>query len=298
MAKAANMHMELIRVGSLDSPGDLLGLPEIKDGVTCFSEVAMFKRLQNGGVLFLDELNRCKPVLMDSTMQILDQKRLADYDLSKCRIIAAMNPDTDDYSVTEMDRAVIDRCLFIKVDNSIEEVAGYFSEHGADERIPELALLAEHNLEISSEFKLPDKRLTPRGLRQLDTILPIIDRLPETVGLELVSACVGSKGVATWKNKSILKQIPSGADFVKEPDKFDVENMEPLVKRILLFRVDSHVKDNKPKDNKLFTRTILRFGKVPLGYVLRHLENVRKRMNNSDEEFASMAKEILATISQ
>lgn len=296
-SKGAEKHLEMIRMGSLDSPGDLLGLPQIINDVTTFSKVEMFERLKNGGVIFVDEVNRCKPVMLDSMMQILDMKRLATYDLSNCVVVGAMNPDTDDYSVTEMDKAVIDRCLFIKVENSSQEVANYFSAVGMDDRIPELALLAEHNLKVNGNYTLPQKELTPRGLRQLATILPLIDSLPESVGLELINACVGPNGVATWKNKSLLKEIPSAATFLTTPDDYKVETMEPLVKRILLHRVNNFVSTNKPKESKVFTGTILRFGKVHLGYVLRHLEHIRKRMNNSDEKFAEMAKEILETIS-
>lgn len=305
---SAEKHGEIIRVGSLDSPGDMLGLPEIINGITTFTKVEMFERLKQGDVLFLDELNRCKPVLMDSIMQILDQKRLANYDLSHCVILGAMNPDTDDYSVTEMDKAVIDRCLFIKVDNSVEEATSYFERAKMDPRIPELTILAEHNLKVSANYKLPDKEMTLRGLRQLNQILPIVDKSTDNTAMELINACIGPQGVGLWKNKAILKEIPTAKEFLSNPTPWlitekrtngknvQVLDMEPLRKRILLHRINNWVENHKPDDATLFTRLIVKFDKRSMGYIMRNLPHITKRLDKKDGECAQLMNDILSVI--
>lgn len=288
-----NLHLEIVRIGSLDSPGDMLGLPEVDNHVTKFTEVEMWKRLENGGVLFLDEINRCKPVLMDSVMQILDQRKLADYDLSKCNIICAMNPDTDDYSVTDMDKAVIDRCLFIKCSNTLDDVANYFTEAGMDQNVVEFTLLCESNLKCNGDFALPGKELTPRGIRQLGQILPIVHQMEDSVGTELILSCVGPQGVSVWKNRAILKEIPQAAEFLNDPSRWNLDKMEPLKKNILLRRINSWLADNKMKDVQKFTEIMMDFGKVQLGYIMRNLHNINRKLSKQNQKFCDMAKDII-----
>lgn len=301
VCKENNLHLEIVRIGSLDSPGDMLGLPDVveENGVktTVFTEVEMWNRCKNGGVIFLDEINRCKPVLMDSVMQILDQKRLAHYDLSKCTIIGAMNPDTDDYSVTEMDKAVVDRCLFIKCMNTLDDVANYFSANGMDQAIIEYTILAESNLKCNGNFNLPTKELTPRGIRQLGQILNIIRKMPDDTATELILSCVGPHGVSVWKNKAILKEIPSAEEFMSSPEKWKLDAMEPLKKNILLRRLDQWVQDNnKVKDTHKFTEAIMGFGKAQLGYIFRNLPNINRKLNKQNQTFCNMAKDIIDMI--
>jgi len=298
ICQEAEVHMELIRIGSLDSPGDLLGMPDIVDGVTVFTEVEMFKRLRNGGVMFLDELNRCKNVLMDSIMQILDQKKLASYDLSHCSIIGAMNPDTDEYTVNEMDSAVVDRCLFIQVENSAEDVANYMESAGADPRIVEMVMLAEHNLQTGGKFKLPEKKHTPRGDKQLNLIMPLIEDMDDGPRDELISACVGSDGLSTWKNRVILREIPTGKQWLANPTTYSPDKMEPLVQNVLLRRIDSALAEGvKVTDRAQFTQCILKFGKLALSYVIRHRKHINNKLDKGNEQYAEVAKEMLNAMS-
>lgn len=293
------LHMETIRIGSLDSPGDLLGLPETKDGVTVFTEIDTFKRLREGGTLFLDELNRCKPVLMDSIMQILDQKRLASYDLTKCTVIGAMNPDTDDYNVTSMDNAVIDRCLFIKVDNSLDEVVRYLKHTDADPAVVELALLGEKDLKCSDAFGLPIKEFKPRGLRQLQTILPIIsdngNGLHEDARHELITACVGPKGQATWINRDLLKSIPNASEFIANAEKYKVENWDHLAKNVMLHRIDKFLETNTTaiKNKAKFTEQMARFGEHHLAYIYRTTKHITSKLDQSNSALAAVSNTVI-----
>ena len=75
----------ILRLGSLSDSGDLLGLPIIieEEGqkITKFSDPWWYRIFveKNSGILFLDELNRCKQQMLDSVMQLLDQRRLNEY---------------------------------------------------------------------------------------------------------------------------------------------------------------------------------------------------------------------------
>ena len=294
--RESELPTEILRLGSLDSPGDLLGRNASVDGVTTFEETVWYHNIKNGGILFIDEINRCKPVLMDSVMQILDTKRLHNYDLSKCHIICAMNPDTDEYVVNEFEGAMIDRCLCVKVNNTPEDAIQYMKENGFDESVIELCVLGEDKMKLSCTFDLPKKEWTGRGTRQLNDIMPVIAMMQESVGLELITACIGASGKATWMNKGILRDLPTAGEYIANADMYKVEDYDPLKRTVLLHRLDAHLKGHKIKDKKEFTKNILRFGKQALGQVLRHMKNIENRLDNSHEEFAKQSIEILGVL--
>lgn len=92
------------------SEGDLIGLPKVEGGVTKFLPPDWYMdACENARVLFLDELNRATPEVMQAAFQIVLDRTLNGHRLHpETRVYAAIN-DSEQYQVNEMDPALVDR---------------------------------------------------------------------------------------------------------------------------------------------------------------------------------------------
>jgi len=100
---------------SLLEPPDLVGLPVVKDGRT---EYALPHVLPRGGagILLLEELNRAERYIQQPALQLLSARRLHEYELPPDWIcVATVNPQTADYHVTTLDKALRARFLQVTV---------------------------------------------------------------------------------------------------------------------------------------------------------------------------------------
>ena len=98
-------------LGQMSDPGDLIGLPVIDETTrkTDFRPPWWFPENSEAIVLFLDELNRARPEILQCVMDLTLNKRLNGKDLPKgSRIITAVN-DGEEYQLTDLDPALISR---------------------------------------------------------------------------------------------------------------------------------------------------------------------------------------------
>lgn len=113
------------------SEGDIIGLPKIEDGTTKFMPPDWYMRAcMEPCLLFLDELNRATPEVMQAAFQIvLDRIHLSGWKLHpETRIYACINTNQT-YQVNEMDPALLDRFWVVDLRPTHEEfVEGYAKE--------------------------------------------------------------------------------------------------------------------------------------------------------------------------
>jgi hypothetical protein len=97
--------------------GDIIGLPELVDGVTRFAPVDWLLRACREPVaLFLDEVNRATPEVMQCAFQLVLDRELNGHKLHpETRIFCAVNASAD-YQVNEMDPALLDRFWVVDLD--------------------------------------------------------------------------------------------------------------------------------------------------------------------------------------
>ncbi len=120
---AEDMEMPLIdRRLSQMSEGDLVGLPELVDGVTRFCPPDWYARAcREPVVLLLDEINRATPELQQGAFQIVLARELNGHRLHPdTRVIAAVNASAE-YQVNEMDPALLDRFWVVDLEPTTED---------------------------------------------------------------------------------------------------------------------------------------------------------------------------------
>lgn len=104
------------------SEGDMIGLPELKDGTTRFAHPDWFvDACERPVALFFDEINRALPEVMQAAFQIVLDRELNGRKLHKgTRIFAAIN-NSSIYQVNEMDPALLDRFWTIDLEPTLED---------------------------------------------------------------------------------------------------------------------------------------------------------------------------------
>lgn len=131
---ADKLGMELIdRRLSQMTEGDLLGLPELSDGVTRFCPPDWFmSACKSPKIILLDEFNRGTPEILNTAMQITLDFELNGLKLHpETRVYAAINASAE-YSVNELDPAQADRFWTIDLEPTVEDWLIWATDTGVD----------------------------------------------------------------------------------------------------------------------------------------------------------------------
>ncbi len=163
-------------LGQMSDPGDLIGLPnkDEKTGKTEFMPPYWFPMDDKPVVLFLDEMNRARPEILQSVMDLSLNRKLAGRSLPPgSRVIAAVN-DGEEYQLTDLDPALVSRFNVYFFSPTVGEWLFWAKQHGVDQRV--ITFIEEHPDELEKNVdinkgtfdKTPDRRAWVRvsGLLQ------------------------------------------------------------------------------------------------------------------------------------
>jgi len=117
-AKDNDYHIETLFL-SQNEVADLIGIPDMRDGITYWTKPVWLKRMEDANqagkhcVLFLDELARAPIEVRQSALQLVLEGRIHEHNLPildglRTLIVAADNP-SDIYQTDELDDALLDR---------------------------------------------------------------------------------------------------------------------------------------------------------------------------------------------
>jgi len=98
-------------LGQMSDPGDLIGLPhkDEKTGKTEFMPPYWFPTDGKPIVLFLDELNRARPEVLQTIMDLALNRKLAGKQLPEGSILISAVNDGEEYQLTDLDPALVSR---------------------------------------------------------------------------------------------------------------------------------------------------------------------------------------------
>lgn len=104
------------------SEGDMIGLPSTDGEVTRFNPPDWYKRAcRQPCILFLDELNRATPEVMQAAFQVVLDRELNGHKLHpETRVFAAINSSAN-YTVNEVDPALLDRFWCVDLTPTVED---------------------------------------------------------------------------------------------------------------------------------------------------------------------------------
>ena len=183
-------------LGQMSDPGDLIGIPHKNEetGHTEFMPPYWFPTDDTPVVLFLDELNRARPEVLQTIMDLALNRKLAGRSLPVgSRIISAVN-NGEEYQLTDLDPALVSRFNIYEFVPSVQDWLLWANKNGVDDRIIDY---------ISANPKALDNQ---SSIEELDKL----EKTPDRRGWVRVSEIIKDKPVLKQSHKSMIAGIVGG----------------------------------------------------------------------------------------
>ena len=206
--ESVGMTVKTLFLGQMSDPGDLLGLPNKDEatGKTTFMPPYWFPMDGKPIVLFLDELNRARPEILQTVMDLVLNRKLAGRPLPEgSRIISACN-DGDEYQLTDLDPALVSRFNIYTFRPSAEEWLLWAEREGLE--------------------KDPDRRAWEKVARLLENVPN-----PMPVHQKVVAGIIGIQAAAQLFlsfRKEDLTPVDLLTDFKKAKKQLDKYELHQL----------------------------------------------------------------------
>lgn len=212
-------------LGQMSDPGDLIGIPNRDEstGKTVFLPPWWFPLDGKPVVLFLDELNRARPEVLQTIMDLALNRTLAGRSLPEgSRIISAVN-DGDQYQLTDLDPALVSRFDVVAFRPTAQEWLLWAERTGVDVRVRDF--IRENPIWLDKEpearegadtglDKTPDRRAWKRVS---DILLAAGSATP--LVMKAVSSIVGPKAAAALAGSISAHRLLSGRDVLLHMDR-------------------------------------------------------------------------------
>ena len=204
-------------LGQMSDPGDLIGIPRLNEqtGKTDFMLPYWFPTDGKPIVLFLDELNRARPEVLQTIMDLALNKTLAGKSLPKgSRIISAVN-EGQEYQLTDLDPALVSRFNIYEFKPTVQEWLLWAAQSGIDQRVtdfisqnPDMLDGADFAREDQGLVKTPDRRGWERAAQIM------AGNEPSAFLKSVVAGIVGMPAAAKFFASLSKKRLISAKDIL------------------------------------------------------------------------------------
>lgn len=259
-------------LGQMSDPGDLIGLPnkDEKTGKTEFMPPYWFPMDGHPVVLFLDELNRARPEVLQTIMDLALNRRLAGRPLPEgSRLISAVN-DGAEYQLTDLDPALVSRFNIYTFRPGVDEWLLWASKNDVDSRVIEFISnnhewldnnAVDKNGDAISDTSL-DKTPDRRGWKKVSDIIKGKNEL-SNVHKKLIAGVVGSTATSTFFTYMSENRILSAQDVLYHFDeasatlgRYEVHQLAVINDSIMRFL---ETKQYKQDDVALLKTSVLKY---------------------------------------
>lgn len=224
--------MEVIALflGQMSDPGDLIGLPDKSEEKTIFRPPYWFPLDGKPIVLFLDELNRARPEVLQTIMDLALNRRLAGRDLPKgSRVIAAVN-EGEEYQLTDLDPALVSRFNVFRFEPSVQEWLLWAKEKEVDNRV--IRFITENQAWLDGDPGIGenedtglDKTPDRRGWKRVSDILKNTPRINKQ-DQKLISSIVGVRATNLFITKIAAMKAVTGEDLLLDFENIDFKQLK------------------------------------------------------------------------
>ena len=217
------MSVVTLFLGQMSDPGDLIGLPQrdVNNEKTMFLPPWWFPTDGKPIVLFLDELNRARPEVLQTIMDLTLNRELSGRKLPNgSRIISAVN-DGEEYQLTDLDPALVSRFNIYSFNPTAEEWLLWASRNDIDHRI--IAFIQENPkmLDGSSDGKIDqglEKSPDRRAWVKVSNIINGVEKLNGT-HKKVISGIIGLQATSAFFNSFSENKIIDARELLLRYDK-------------------------------------------------------------------------------
>ena len=278
-------------LGQMSDPGDLIGLmyKDEKSGVSQFLPPYWWPLDGKPIVLFLDELNRARPEILQSVMDLTLNKTLAGKKLPDESIIISAVNEGEEYQLTDLDPALVSRFNVYHFQPTVEDWLLWADKAGVDSRVVNFIQNHKHFLDADETTKTyndnyyltltksPDRRAWERVSDLIKSVKQLTD-----IHVKTISGIVGVQAALAFRKsleeflgvtvEQILHQFEENKDKLKP---LKLKEFVILNEQIVLYINGEHF-EKKQKKEMLKN----------LNLYLKYLKSIK--MNEGIAHFASM----------
>lgn len=283
-----NMRVVPLFIGQMSDPGDIIGLP-FKNESTHKTEFAMpywFPSDNMPIVLFLDELNRARPELMQVVMDLVLNKKLAGKKLPEGSIIISAINSGDEYILTDLDPALISRFNVYNFKPTITEWLSWASENNINELVLEFISTNEDMLDFNynetEDFQ--SKSFDRRSWVRVSSILNNAGVNNSENMKKLICGIIGDRAGSKFFNFIQSNDMVKVADILNNFDavkdklsNYSVIHFSSLSDRICKFIDMEDIRNNSSYDIKRCVENMKKFFEFLMN---NHRENMAYMVSN------------------
>lgn len=226
------MKVVTLFLGQMADPGDIIGLPsrvekQDADGNvtshTDFTPPYWFPQDGKPIVLFLDELNRARPEILQTVMDLTLSRKLAGKTLPEgSYVISAVN-DGDEYQLTDLDPALVSRFNIYEFRPTVEEWLNWAAGQGLDERVINFIQDNPTWLDSDSSGKQRDyqgleKSADRRAWKKVSDIMLKVSVIND-IHKRIIAGIVGAGAAAAFIRNVQQHNVITGKDLLLKYDK-------------------------------------------------------------------------------
>lgn len=222
------MKVVTLFLGQMADPGDIIGIPSKverldTDGKTTsrtdFTPPYWFPQDGQPIVLFLDELNRARPEILQTVMDLTLNRKLAGKALPEgSHVISAVN-DGDEYQLTDLDPALVSRFNIYEFKPTVEEWLNWAAGQGLDERV--INFIQDNPTWLdgdSSDYKGLDKSADRRAWKHVSDIMLKVSDIKD-IHKRIIAGIVGAGAAAAFIRSAQQHNVITGKDLLLKYDK-------------------------------------------------------------------------------
>lgn len=184
-------------VGQMSDPGDIIGLPNKNEttGQTEFMLPYWFPTDNTPIVLFLDELNRARPEILQVVMDLVLNKKIAGKKLPEGSVIVSAINEGGEYTLTDLDPALISRFNIYTFEPTTSEWCIWGRQNGLNNYVLDFISVEPKYLDFSYDDgdDISVKSYDRRSWKRVSDILNKVEYRGEPSLKKLICGIVGNK---------------------------------------------------------------------------------------------------------
>ena len=256
-------------LGQMSDPGDLIGLmhKDEASGRSLFLPPYWWPTADEPIVLFLDELNRARPEVLQAVMDLTLNKTLAGKRLPTGSIVIAAVNEGEEYQLTDLDPALVSRFNLYEFSPTVEDWLLWASAQNVEPRVVTFIQKNPHHLDgegvqidealvAAGLVKVPDRRAWVK----VSNFIRPLDRLDD-IHVKSIAGIVGAPAAIAFQQslaeaakvtpEQILRQFKRHTGKLKE---LSIHELILLNEQMMLWINGQNYKESdeaKVRDNML-----------------------------------------------